>query len=173
MILATVDSSVYKLVLLLHVATVVVGFGSSFVWPAMATKARKLKGREGYAITHAGLEVSRVLTTPFIYAAGALGVVLIPLSGEAWEFSQSWISASFTVFIIVALVGAFAHAPNLKAMDELSRTLAEGTHTPTQGGPPPEVAELEARAKKAGMFGGILHLGWLILMYLMIFKPGM
>jgi hypothetical protein len=39
-------------------------------------------------------------------------------------------------------------------------------------GPPPQVAELEARGKKAAMFGGILHLLLTLLLLDMVFKPG-
>ena len=41
-----------------------------------------------------------------------------------------------------------------------------------QGGPPPQVAEIEARGKKAGMVGGLLSLMVVVIVILMVFKPG-
>ena len=38
---------------------------------------------------------------------------------------------------------------------------------------PKEVVELEERAGKAGAFGGLLHVIWLLLMIDMIWKPGL
>jgi hypothetical protein len=42
---------------------------------------------------------------------------------------------------------------------------------PPQGGPPPQLAELQARGKKAAMFGGILHLLFVLILLDMVFKP--
>ena len=173
MLLASIDSFAYKFVLLLHLSAVIVGFGSSFVWPALAARARKLQGAEGYALTNVSLALGKGLTTIPIWLAGAFGVILILLSDEVWAFDQSWISASFTVFFLSALFAAFVHTPNLKKMDELQARLVSGDATPSQGGPPAEVLELEARGKRAGMYGGILHLSWLVMMVLMIWKPGL
>jgi hypothetical protein len=42
--------------------------------------------------------------------------------------------------------------------------------TPT--GPPPQVAELERRGKLVKQYSGILHLSMLVILVLMIWKPG-
>ncbi|MBI2704653.1 MAG: hypothetical protein HYX32_05100 [Actinobacteria bacterium] len=169
-------SFLYKLVFLLHLASVVVGFGSSFVYPVLGAKARGLgpsSPKESYAIAHAGLETSKIITTPMIYAAGAFGIVLVFLSEGAFKFSQAWISIAFLLFIAAALIAALLHLPNLKAMDALQAKLAAGTVTPNPaGGPPAEVAELAERGSKAGAYGGLLHVLWLLLMIDMIWKPG-
>jgi hypothetical protein len=174
-VLATVGDFPYKVVYLLHLLAVIVGFGSSFVYPLAAAQARK-RGpdapKESFAVTHTMLDVSKMITTPLIYAAGAFGLILIFLSGESIKFSQVWISIAFTLFIIAALFAAFVHTPNLKAMDSLQARIAEGNVTPQPGGPPQEVVELQERGKKAGMFGGILHLLFLLLLIDMIWQPG-
>jgi hypothetical protein len=167
------DSFVYHLFLLLHLLAIIVGFGSSFVWPLLAAKARGLdQPPTGYALNKAGFEVSKVLTTPFIWAAGAFGIILVAI-GEGWKFSQTWVSIAFLLFFAAALFALFVHTPNLKAMLSLQERLASGNVTPTQGGPPAEVAELQARGKRAGMYGGLLHLAFLLLLIDMIWKPGL
>lgn len=173
MLLAATDSFVYKFVFLLHLSMVIVGFGTSFAWPALAAKARKIQGAEGYAITHSALELGKGLTTIPIWLAGFFGIVLVVVSDDVWKFSQTWISAAFAVFLFSAAFAMFVHTPNIKKMDELQAKLLSGEATPTQGGPPAEVLELQARGKRAGMTGGVLHLAWLVLMVIMIWKPGL
>jgi hypothetical protein len=160
----------YRFLLLLHIVLVVVGFGSSFVYAALASRARKLPPVEGHAIGHASLEVSKGLTTYPIWAAGFVGVVLVGAS-EQWKFSQAWVSIALVIFIAAALFAWFVHTPNLKKMDELQEEMLAMDGPPPAGGPPPQVAELQARGKKAGMFGGLLHLAFLILVIDMIWKP--
>jgi hypothetical protein len=44
---------------------------------------------------------------------------------------------------------------------------------PPAGGAPPQVAELQAVGKRLGLGGTILDLSVVVLLYLMIFKPGL
>jgi hypothetical protein len=97
--------------------------------------------------------------------------VLVGASNE-WKFSQTWVSIAFVLFLIGVGVSLFVHQPNLRAMNALQEKLVSGQATPAQGGPPAEVAELQARGKRAGMVGGILHLIFLLLVIDMIWKPG-
>ena len=165
-------SFLYQVVYLIHLGCIVVGFGSSFVYPLLAAKARDLPPREAYAINHTALGISKYLTSYPIYAAGAAGVVLVILSDKAISFSDTWISIAFLVFILALLVALFLHTPNLKAMDALQARLLDGPQLPAGSEAPPEVAELAERGQKAAMYGGLLHLFWLVLMIDMIWKPG-
>ena len=170
------DSFVYNVVLLIHILAVVVGFGSSFVWPVLAARARGLDPAEGYLLTSTSLGLSKGLTTIPIWVAGGAGLLLVILAQTddfvVIEFSETWISAAFALFIVAALVAAFLHTPNLRKMDELQAKLVAGDVTPNPNGPPAEVLELQERGKQAGMYGGILHLLFLLLLIDMIWKPG-
>jgi Predicted integral membrane protein (DUF2269) len=165
-----VGTFAYKLFLLLHLVAVIVGFGSSFMYPMLAVKARALGRRDAYALNHATYSIERPLSLYPIYASGALGIVLVIISDEAWKFSQTWISVAFLLFILTVLVAVFLHLPNLKAMDALEGELAaaEGSVEP-----PKQVAEYEERSSKKSMYGGVLHLLWFLLMIDMIWKPGL
>jgi MFS family permease len=160
----------YRILLLLHLLLVIVGFGSSFAYPALAARARKLTPSEGHAIGHATLDISRGVTTYPIWAAGLVGIVLVGVSNE-WKFSQSWVSIAFVLFLAAVLFAWFVHVPNLKKIDALQEELLTAA-PPAAGGPPPQVAEVEQRAKRAGMYGGLLHLVFLLLVIDMIWKPG-
>ncbi|MCU0269540.1 MAG: hypothetical protein MUF83_12980 [Acidimicrobiales bacterium] len=173
--LADSDTLAYRIFFLLHLLAVVVGFGSTFVYPMLAAKARKLPPSEAgaaYNINKAAMEVSKSITTPAIWAAGAFGVILILLSEDAIEFSDPWISIAFLLFFAGVGISYGLHTPNLKAMGALQEKLVNGEVTPPAGGgPPAEVAELQARGKRAAMYGGLLHLLFLLLMIDMIWKP--
>lgn len=166
----------YNVVLLAHILAVVVGFGSSFVWPVLAVRARKVGGAEGYALSHTALELGKPLTTFPIWAAGGLGILLVLMEQlqefSQIEFSQTWISIAFVLFFGAAAFAWFIHTPNLKRMDELQAKLVTGDVTPNPNGPPKEALELEERGKQAAMYGGILHLLFLLLLIDMIWKPG-
>ena len=167
-------TTLYKIFFLLHLLTIIVGFGSSFVYPVLAAKTKDLDPKERFAVNHAAYSVSKYLTSYPLYAAGLFGVLLVPTSEEAWKFSQTWVSTAFLLYVLALLVAIFLHGPNLKAMDELGAKLAAGKVTPPKGeGPPKEVKEMDERASRAGMYGGMLHLFFFLLMLDMIFKPGL
>ena len=164
----------YDLLLLLHVAAVVVGFGSSFVYPFLGVQAKARGGVEAKALSESSIDAAKKVTTPVIYVAAILGVILVAVSDQ-WEFSDAWVGISMVVVVASILFAAFVHVPNVKVMDRLTSELAAMGPPPpgaAPSGPPPQVAELDARGKRAGMNGGILHLAFLVVLYLMIFKPG-
>ncbi len=166
----------YNVVLLLHLGLVIVGFGSSFVYPVLATKSKNMDWKERYALDHAVFGVQKYLTTFPIYGAILAGIGLVAISemdNKQWQFKQTWVSAAFVLALVAILIAQFLHTPNLKAIDELTEKLANGTAKPGKdGGPPKEVAEVEERQAKAGMFGGALHLIFFLLIIDMIWKPG-
>ncbi len=162
----------YKFFFLLHLSLVVVGFGSSFIYPLLSSRAKGLSPKEAYAVNHTAFSVSKYITTFPIYAAGAFGIALVIVSDEVFKFSQQWVSIAFLLFIIGIVFSYFVHTPNLKAIDELNGRLVSGSVDGTPG-TPKEVKELEERNARVGMYGGILHLIFLLLMIDMIWKPGL
>lgn len=168
------SGTLYKVVLLLHLAAVIVGFGSSFVPPMLRARARKLAPAEAHAINHASFGMTAPLTVYPVIAAGVFGILLIVLSEEAYKFSQTWISIAFLLWLLVLAVAFLLHLPNLKALDAVSQRLAEGQVTESRaGGEPKEVVELKERESKAASFAGMMHVLWFLLMIDMIWKPGL
>ncbi len=101
-----VDSEVYRLVLVVHIAAAVVGFGAIALNGMYASQAHRRGGAEGAAIGEANRAATRGAAL-FVYAVPLLGIALILLSDGTWGFDQLWISLSFLLYIVAAgLLGA-------------------------------------------------------------------
>lgn len=177
MTLAVVPSDfLYELFLFLHILTAIVGFGSTFVWPFVAAKTRAL-GEPQVSLRNSQISLAggKVLTNPPIYLVFLTGLVLVIFGAtddaEYWSFSDAWITVAMTLYIIAIAISHGLHQPNLKAMLALQEQMAASG--PPTGGPPPQLAELQERGKKAGMYGGILHLLFVLILLDMVFKPWM
>ncbi|MGZ4758197.1 MAG: hypothetical protein ACXV95_03950 [Acidimicrobiales bacterium] len=145
MVLATVDSTGYKIVLILHIVAVIVGFGGLFLAPM-------LRRADASAASIAGVVLAYVqrVAVPAVAVAGILGFAMIGMSDKSWKFSQRWVGIAillWTVELAVLWFGVGATEKKVAAGD----------------------TEAEARLP---MFSGISHLLLLVLVYLMVFKPG-
>lgn len=179
MILASLNQTdnVYRLLVVLHVLTVIVGFGSTFVYPVTGNYASKHPGLEGKGISNANMLAGQRLTEPAIYASGVLGLVLVVVG--PFGFGDPWVSASIALYVAALFFSVLVHQPNLKKMDALVNELAAGPPPsgeggppaggPPAGGPPPQVVELGQRGKAAARNGGILHLAFAVILVLMVF----
>ncbi|MCB1017122.1 MAG: DUF2269 family protein [Acidimicrobiales bacterium] len=174
MVLAVLEptDNLYRALVLLHILAVIVGFGSTFVYPLLGNYASKHPGLEGKGISNANLEAGKRLTEPAIYAAGVFGVLLVIVGPFEWE--DPWVGASLVLYVAALLFSIFVHQPNLRRMDalvnELAAMAAGGPPAggPPAGGPPPQAVELEQRGKAAARNGGILHLAFVVILVLMV-----
>ena len=156
----------YRLLLLGHILFIIVGFGSSFVWPFLGMEMSKRGGPVAVAFSEFSLKTSKFVTTYAIYVAGLFGLALA-IASERMD--ESWMGISMAVFVVMVLFAGFVHVPNLKKLDDLGHAAAASGG---QGGPPPQAAEMMARGKAAARNGGILHLGFAVVLVLMIWQPG-
>jgi uncharacterized membrane protein len=166
-------SGAYKFVLVLHLVAAIVGFGGTTIAGIFGAKAARRRGPEGVAIAETTYDVTQNFASWFAYAVPVLGIILILLSEDVWKFSQAWISISFLLYIVALGILHAAHLPNIRKMNDLAAHLAAGPPAGgAGGGPPPEVAEIQRRGQLAGMLGGVLNLIWVVIVFLMVWKPG-
>jgi uncharacterized membrane protein len=156
-----VDSDLYQFVLVLHILAAIIGFGGMFVAGFYGMESGKRTGREGLAIAETTMKVTSLAPTMAVYTVPILGILLILLSDDLWQFSDTWISLSFLLYIVTIVIAVGFHVPNLKKMIAL-REGQEGV----------QATEVAERAKKAAMLGGILNVLWVAVLFLMVFKPG-
>lgn len=175
-----IESTVYKLVLWLHILTAIIGFGTVFLNGVYAQFAKDRPGPGGLAISEAVQHLAYNWAEWFIYLVFIFGVVLVPLSDGAIGFDEVWISLSMGLFILALVISHGLHKPNLKKMLVLQRELVSMGPPPDAvsageatgpKGPPPQAVELEERGKRAAMYGASLNLLVLVILGLMIWKP--
>ncbi len=156
-----VDTDLYNLVLVLHLLAVIIGFGGMFIAGFYGNEAARRPGREGLAVAETTLKVTGAIPTVAVIAVPILGILLILLSDDTWKFSEAWISLSFLLYIVLVAVAVTVHVPNIRRMVSL-RSGAEGVQS----------SEVEQRARRAATVGGFLNLLWVVILFLMVFKPG-
>lgn len=164
------DETVYHLLVVGHLLCVIVGFGSTFVYPLLGAQAQKVRGVGAAAISDASLHAAERVTTPVIYAAAAFGLALVAVGPFDW--SNRFVQAAIPIVIAALAFSWFVHVPNLRAMNKLAHELAEMGPPPAgASGPPPQAVEMEKRGKDAARNGGILSVVFVVLVLLMVFRP--
>ena len=148
MILATYGSTLYKLLFLGHMITLVVAFAPAVVNPLNAARAKAdgtdaLRRLGGYQAVN-----GKLVHLPALVLLGAFGIGLVFEGG--FGFDETWVSLAFLGWIALGGVVSGLILP-------AERRLAGG--------------DLEAEAKVA-LGGQIATVLFLVMLYLMIWKPG-
>ncbi|HEX2849660.1 MAG TPA: DUF2269 family protein [Acidimicrobiales bacterium] len=165
-------STLYDILLVIHLMTAIVGFGAVFLNGVYGAKAKAAGGAVGLGIARANLDVTKI-GEYLIYSVPVWGILLVITSKKAWDFSQMWISLSFLLFIVGLGISHGVLLRNAKKMDALMEELVSAGPAPAAaGGPPPQVAQLEALGKQQAMAGGVLNVLLIVIVVLMVFKPG-
>ena len=174
MVLATFNSGIYQLFLYLHILSAIIGFGGVMLNGVYAVQARQRPGREGLAIFQANEFVTLRVAEFAIYGVFVFGLITAILGDPYIKFSQAWLSIAMALYIVGIAISHAVMIPGTKKMGQLLTTLADGPPPgAAAGGPPPEVAEVEALGRRLGMFGGILNLLVVVVLFLMVVKPGL
>jgi hypothetical protein len=177
MLLASVNSTAFKLVLFLHLMTAIIGIGGVFLLGLFGREAGARKGVEGQAIAETAYKVGSVAEY-FIYAIPIFGIALLFISttngNHVYWFDQAWVSLALLLYIFAIGFSHGVHLPNLRKMNALMAELNAGGPPPAgAAGPPPQAVELEARGKRAAMTGATLNITVTVIVILMVWKPGL
>jgi hypothetical protein len=172
--LATYDNDLYKIFLVLHILCAIVGFGAVFLNGVYGQqmKARMQSGRvaEAIGIYEANWQVSRI-GEYVIYGVFVFGFITALLGDPVIEFSQTWLWLSMVIYIAAIGLSHAVLLPTVKRMGVLMHEMAGGP--PPVGGPPPQAAEMAALGQKLGVVGPILDLAVIVVLILMVWKPGL
>jgi uncharacterized membrane protein len=167
-----IGSTGYKIVLVLHLLSVIVGFGTVVLNGIRGAEAKKRPGPGGLAIGESGYRVNKVAEY-FIYAVPVFGLGLVGMSDDGWKFSQTWVWLALLLYVIGIAVSHAVLIPSEKRMNVLAAELvAAGPPPAGASGPPPQVVEMEGLEKKLAASGTFLNLLVVVVVILMVFKPG-
>ena len=124
------------------------------------------------AIVEANFHVSEVCAK-FIYAVPVLGFVMVWLSDGVWSLHQTWLWQAMVVYAGALGLSHGVMKPTIKRMLVLMKEMASltiGGGGPA--GPPPPAAEMGELGQKAGATGAVLNVALVVVLFLMVWKPG-
>jgi len=159
-----IGTNIYNIVLLLHVATAIVGFGGMIAHGAYNAKAFRSPASEAATIMKTTQSAAKMVEYA-VYAVMPLGVVLISVSDKAFSMGAPWVSAAFVVWFVV--VGLF-HAM-IRPAQKVFAARAEEIAPTTVLSADPE-AEASSRKLMIGELG--VQVMTLVALYLMVWQPG-
>ena len=151
MLLASVDSSAYKVVLVLHILAVVVAFSPAFVNPFAGTALKKQDAGAQRAFFGVSAANGRKVYLPALVLVPILGMALLGMSDEVYKFKQAWVWLSLLLWIAITGLVTGGILPN-------ERKGAAGD------------ADAE---QKVATFGAIATVLFVVVVVLMVFKPGL
>ena len=151
MVLAAFNGTGYKILLVLHILSVIVAFAPNFVWPFVSVRLRNANKPVGATINELASGNTRKIYGPAFFLAGFFGCGLVGMSEKVYSFSQTWISIALVLWFIGLGIMFGLMAPAEKKVQQGD----EGAET------------------KLSMYGGMLHLLLFLLLIDMVFKPGL
>ena len=156
----------YEMSLFLHIAAVVVGFGSTFAESIAFPVAMRLDARHLPYVHALQLAINRRLATPALVVVLATGIYQT-LAGE-WDFGAPWISASFGILTVLgALLGGYLVPADRRLGAQAQREIADAG-----SGPVTMSAEYQRAARTEGLVGALAGVLVIVAIFLMVAKPG-
>jgi uncharacterized membrane protein len=150
MLLAAIRDTPYNIVLFLHILTVIIGLAPAVVFPIVGVMMKDGDPAARLAMYAKFASSGQRIFANSLIVAGLLGFALVGMSDSGIEMSETWISLSILIWI--ALIGVL-----------------HGLIIPTQRAVSEGDSAAEAKLTK---IGPIFHLLALVMLYLMVFRPG-
>ncbi len=150
MILSAYGDGLYKLLFLGHIISLVVAFAPAAVHPILTAQAKTDGDSELIRLAGHMAANGRRIYTPALIALGAFGILLVLQSDGFADWDQAWVMIAFTLWLVICGVVTAVIVPG-------ERKLAAGD------------LAAEARVALGGQIATVLLL---VMLYLMIWKPG-
>ncbi len=150
MVLAAYASNWYNLLLVGHLVSLLVAFAPLVVHPPLTVRTQAQGEPVASAVAEELARTTQWVHLPALVVTGLFGLALVFASGAQWDFSQIWLSLALLLWLtLCGVVGAIT-GPAL-------RRLAAG----------------DANALRPLQWGnGIASGTFVVMLYLMFFKPG-
>jgi uncharacterized membrane protein len=151
MILAAYGDSLFKALFLGHMLSFVIAFAPAVINPILTAKVRA-DGDESAYVRVAGhlFSNSRYIHVPALIFLGGFGIAMVLTSDDVFSFGDTWVSLAFLVWLAICGVITGMTLP-------AERKLAAGD------------LSVEKTIAMAGQIATVLTL---VMLYLMIWKPG-
>jgi uncharacterized membrane protein len=150
MVLAAFGDGVYKLLYLGHIVALLVAFAPAVIHPLLSAQAKGRGEASLVELTGSLAANGRRLHFPALVVLGGLGLGLVIVGDNVWGFDQAWVSLALLVWLAMCGVVSGLLLP-------AERKLAAG--------------DLAAE-RQVALGGQITTVLLLVMLYLMIWKPG-
>ena len=166
----------YEIIFFLHILSAIVGFGTVFLNSMYGRQALDRRGREGAAIGQATLAVGNVAEI-FIYAVFVTGLLMGIMAddGSLIELSDAWLSAAMLLYIIALGITHGVLKPSVKKLNAALAATADAQAIPqgaeSSSAATPEV-QIDGLNKKVASASGALNVLMIVILVLMVWKPG-
>ncbi len=138
------DTFGFKAMAFIHVLSAIIAFGPLFIYPQL----RKANETKAIAKSHMQMTFPALIVLWFV-GMGMAGMSKFPGAEElTYQMSQFWLAASFVIWAGLVAVSWFLIRPAI-------------------------ADDSEAATKKLAAGTGITHLGLVICLFLMFWKPGL
>ena len=149
------------LLLLLHIGAAIIGFGAAFSFAVLGPLSAKTGGPQALGMMKGIVKIEKTLVYPAIVIQPLTGALLIFEQGLDNDFfSHYWLWLAIVLFAVAVYLAIFQQTPTIEKMIEAAESGRADT---------PEFAAL---GKKAATFGPILSVMLLVIIFLMVVKPG-
>lgn len=165
--LGAYGSDAYNIVKVLHILCAIVGFGGVVLNGLYGAQAKRRGGREAVAIGESVYRVS-LIAEYFIYAVFVLGLALVAMGNNLFDFGQTWIWLSTLLYIVGLGISHGVLRPRVKRLNALMVEVADGAGPPNQA----QAARLEGLGKQLAATEAALNLLLVVILVFMVFKPG-
>ena len=149
----------YDLLVFAHILLAVIGGGAAFATAIVGARTRAATGEAQSFGLSLSAALGQVMVDPVLWVAGGLGIALVIADSDRWDFSQTWISIAFALWLISGILGSFVLR---RAGQQAEAAAAAG-----------DSEALDASQKQLAMYRGIHHLVLVLLIVDMVFKPGL
>ena len=157
----------YEFSLFLHITAVVAGLGATFAESVMFPVAMKLSPRHLPYVHRLQLTLNQFFAIPALLVVLATGFYQV--SDRDWEFGDFWLSGTFAIVIVIAVVNIFYFIPADRRLGPMvEREIAAA-------GDGEIVLSDQYRRQSAieGVAGSIIGILLVVAIYLMVTKPGL
>jgi len=162
------NSGIFKLLLVLHILSAIVGLGAVMLNGLYGAQAAKRPGPPGRAVSEANFAVSNV-AEKVIYLIPVFGILLVLASDKGVEFSNTFVWVSLLLYVAALGVSHSVLIPGHKKINALMLEMEQGP--PPAGGPPPQVAQIQELGKRQAAAGGSLNVVVAVILVLMVWQP--
>ncbi len=152
----------FQVLLLLHIAGAIIGFGPTYAFAVLGPLSGKLGGPQSVGILKGIVAIERRLVIPVATVVQPVtGVLLIFASGRNENFfAYEWLWIAILIYIATYYAAVFRQTPAVERLIEL----AESAHAGSE--------EFVATVNRTQKLGPIITLALTTIVFLMITKPG-